>query len=343
MKKRIKYILIISFLLLLSFGLVNSYMNARDRSLETERRDREKEDRKNKYIIKRDSNLYTLTSDKLIGKTLKNSFYDGTSIYLLYTDNNNGTLLKYIVSTKEVVVLFENNESLKDGIEKIYGYYKIGSKLYDKNFEKSIYYPNINDGEYLLKDLKSVIYNKDDGVYTKNLETGEETNILLNTDINKYRVTNVDNISGYSLVERESEGKKYIDILDNEFHELMELEENSDKKESYKLINNGDYLLKETKNEDGTLYKIYNSKDSSNIFTSNKDVNNLIFNDTKYIANKDGAITLNDFTTGEERVLIAQKDNNARWLPKNFIMADDEFSLFLMLDNNDRKFYLIYL
>lgn len=343
MKKRIKYILIISFLLLLVFCVINAYMNAKDRSLETEKRDKEREAKRGTYVIKRESNLYTLTSDKLIGKTLKNSFYDGTAVYLLYTDNNSGTLLKYVVSTKEVIVIFENNPDLVGGIEKFYGYYKIGNKLYDANFEKFILEKDIGDGEYLLKGLNTSIYNKDDGIYTKNLDTNEEENILLNSDINKYSIYDVDHESGYVLIERESEGKKYILVYDDKLNETGEfLIEDKDK--SFKLIDNGKYLLKKTKDSNlKDLYKIYDTSSTSNVYTSDADANNYLFMGTKFISNKDGNINLSDYLSGEERTLISKNNNKANWFPKEFTLADDSYSLFLRLDNNDRKFYLIYL
>lgn len=341
MKKRIKYILIISFLLFLVFGIINAYMNARDRELEIERRDKEKEDKKNSYVIKRDSNLYTLKSEKLIGKSLKNIFYDGVCVYMLYTDSNSGTLLKYNVSDKEVVVIFENDIELKNGIDKFGKYYKIGNKLYDSNFEKNIIYPLVNDGENLYIDLKRTYYTREDGVYERDLETNNETAIALNSDNIKYSLYKITN-NGYILLIREENDKKYIDVFDSNSNELSEYEMDKDKDETFDVIYDK-YLLKVSKNDNKILYKIYDISNSSNIYTSTSDIDHLLFQSTKFVANKDGDIVLNDYINEEERVLISKNNNKARWFPKTFIMADDNYSLLLMLDNNDRKFYLIYL
>lgn len=342
MKKRVKYIIIISFLLVLVFGIVNAYMNARDRKLEIERRDREKEDIANSYIIKRDNNLYTLKSEKLLGKNLKNAFYDGVCVYMVYTDSNSGTLIKYNVSNREVVVIFENNPNLKDGVDKFGKYYKIGNKLYDSNLEKSIDYPNINDGENLYPDLTKTIYSRDDGIYEKKIENGEETAIALNSDNVKYSIYKIDN-SGYILLNKNDDGKNYITVLNSDFNEVSEFEKDDKKSEEFDVID-GKYILKtSTNNDNKTLYKIYDINTSSNIFTSDDSIDHLIFTGTKYVANKDGGIIMSDFLSGEERVLISKNNNKARWFPSRFILSDDSYSLLLTLDNNDRKFYIIYL
>lgn len=341
MKKRIKYILIISFLLFLVFGIVNSYMNARDRELEIERRDKEKEDKRNSYIITRDNNLYTLKSAMLVGKNLKNIFYDGVCVYMLYTDSLSGTLLKYSASEKETVVIFENNPLLKDGIIKIGNYYKIGDRLYDSNFEKSIDYPTVNEGEVLYPDLSKVYYNREDGVYERELDTNSETAIAINNDTSKYSLYKITD-NGYVLLNREENDKKYIDVLDKDSNTLSEYETLKDKDESFDIIYDK-YLLKTTNSDSRTLYKIYDITNSSNIYTSSSDNDHLLFQNTKFVANKNGDIILNDYINSEERVLISHNTNKARWFPKTFILASDNYSLLLMLDNNDRKFYLIYL
>ncbi len=345
MNKRIKYILIIVFCLLMVFTFINSYLNARDKELDIERKDRERIASKLNYSIRRENNLYTLTSKKLNNKKLNDIFYYNNNVYLLYTDNTNGTLIKYIVAKNKVVVLFEEDSSLKDGVTRIGNSLKIGDKLYSLVSETFKDFPSLNDGEIIFPNLKKTLYMKDDGIYSRNIDDNREDVVILNNLNDKYSIYNIKEDGKYILLEKQSGDRKYISVLDSDYNVVdnYDATDTENSSISYNLLDGGSYLLKTIISEDKTTYKIIDITNNSIIFTSDKGKDSYIFQNTKFISNKDGDILLDDFVTNESRLLISKNDNKARWLPIRFIMANDNYSLLLTLDSNDRKFYIFYI
>ena len=342
MKNRIKYLIIISVLLFMVFGIVNAFIEARDKKLEEIKREQDKVALKDQYIIKRQNNKYTISSKRLEGKTLSNIYYDSYNVYLYYDSEENATLLKYNIEESKVVVLFENSTEIHGGFKKIGKFFKLGNGIYNKKFQKVMDYPQINDGELLFPNLKEKLVRRDNSIYIINIETNEEKLIVSDIDEEKYYIYSIKNDGKYFMLKRIVDNREYLSTY-NKKGELLNTINSTDDSDSisieYNLLDDVPYLLKTINNNDEIAYKIYNANNNDLVYTSDNKYMNYKFDDTKFVANtSDNNIILMDYVTGENKVLLQNKNK-----VNKFILADDFYSLLLTFDNNDKVFYIFYL
>lgn len=339
MKNRIKYIIIILVIIIIAFVTTNSFINAKNEKNEQQKLENNKVAKDTSYNIERENNKYTLTSSKLEDKTLNDIYYDSLNVYLYYEDENNATLLKYNIEEKKVIVLFENDESIKGGLKRLGKYFILGNTIYDKNFKEIKEY-NVNKSEFLFPNLKKVLFKENDTIYLKNTENSELIELLKDSENETYTPLGIKNDGKYYLIEKEENNKKSILIYDKK-NELINTFDKKKDTNTYTLLDDIPYLLE----TDDDNYKIYNVSNKEEVFNSkDSDLENYYFDNTTYVANdKEKNIKLIDYTTGEERVLldntIAKKKKTARF----YILADDKYSLLLTLKDTNKEFYIFYL
>ena len=339
MKNRVKYIVIILFIIMLVFVITNSFISAKNEKTERKKLESDKVARKTNYSIKRENNKYTLKSNKLGDKTLNDIYYDSLNVYLYYEDEANATLLKYNIEEKTVIVLFENDESIKGGLKRLGKYFILGNTIYDKFFKEVKTY-DVNDGEFLFPNLKKVLLKENDTIYLKNTENSELTELLKDSENETYTPLGVKNDGKYYLIEKSEADKKSILIYDKK-NELINSFDKKKDTNTYTLLDDIPYLLE----TDDDNYNIYDVKEKTEVLNSNdKDLENYYFDNTTYVASdKDKNIKLIDYTTEEERVLLDSTATKNKKTARKFILADDKYSLLLVLNDTNKEFYIFYL
>ena len=345
MKNRFKYFIIVSFLLLLTFVIVNIFLDARDKKLEQERLEKDKIAKTTEYQVKRENNKYKVVSDKLEGKELNNIYYDSYNVYLYYTDESSATLLKYNVEDNKVVVLFENSNEILGGMSHFNKYFKLGNAIYNTKFEKISDYPSLSNGEYLFPNLNKILFTKEDGVYIKKIKTGEEELVIKNEENITYSAYSVKDDGKFYLVKKHDEDNDYILVFNKENKIINTFNANSEENTTinYLLLDDVPYLLKTSKSNELISYKITNVNDKQETYKSSDEYKNYIFDNTKFICNdSDGNIRLIDYTTNENKILI-KNDENKEKIVKYFVMAKDLYSLVISLDGSNKEFYIFYL
>lgn len=343
MKKRVKYLVIFAILIISIYGLVDIFTKAKVKKDEELALEKNKVAKKEVYSIKRVNNKYKVNSSKLGEKKLTNLLYDNVNIYLYYEDEKDATLLKYNIESSKVVVLFENDPQIRGGIQKIGKYYKIGNSIYNKKFEKIMEYPSLAEGELLLPNLKNKLVKSDIGISLKSLETDEEKQVVNNSEEIVYTLNSINNDGSYILLNKQEKDKNYIAVMDSNYNEINTFENKpEDDAKSYKLLKDTPYLLEETIKDDEKTYKIYDIKTAELIYKSADQCNNYYFYNTKFVCNdNDGNIKLMDYVTKEEKVLLSKGKKDK--IPEMFILASDNYSVVLKLENETNEFYVFYL
>ena len=341
MKNRVKYIVIILLILTLVFVITNSFISAKNEKAERKKLESDKVAKETNYSIKRENNKYTLKSTKLENKTLNDIYYDSLNVYLYYEDEENATLLKYNIEEKKTVVLFENDENIKGGLKRLGKYFILGNTIYDKFFKEVKTY-DINEGEFLFPNLKKILLKENDTIYIKNIDSDEKTEILKDKDNEAYTILGIKNDGKYYLIEKKEpeNDEKSILIYDNK-NKLINTFDKKKDTNTYTLLDDIPYLLE----KDDNNYKIYNVRDKEEILDSkDQDLENYYFDNTTYVANdKDKNIKLVDYTTGEERILLDNNITKNKKIARKFILADDKYSLLLLLNDTNKEFYIFYL
>ncbi len=351
MKKRIKYAILLSAFIGLIVIISSTILKAKEEKERELAFDKNKIDKKEIYSIKRVNNKYTIKSDKLKNKKLENIFYDDTNVYLYYDGEEKATLLKYNIEKGKVIILYEESEELHGGMTKIGSYYKLGNKIFNSKFKKTMDYPDIKDNELIFPSLDKVLYKTDTGISVKDLKTKEDKEIITNKENEIYDVYSIKNDGKYILISKTTDSKKEIVVLNNKYkiinsyliENIKNKEENNDKNKikTYSLLDDVPYLLEKTEEEDKKDYKIYNANNKELIYKSSKDkYKNYIFNNTKFICNDESDdIKLVDYVTKEEKILLNKKKN----IVQNFILASDNYSLVMHFLNENFTFYIFYL
>ena len=85
MKKKLKKVVLIIILIITIIGSINMIIEAKNKKDEEQKIDANKTASREDYEIIRVNNKYTLKTNKLGEKTLKNIFYDDKNVYLYYT------------------------------------------------------------------------------------------------------------------------------------------------------------------------------------------------------------------------------------------------------------------
>ena len=308
MKNRIKSLIVIAVMILLIVSLVDIYLKAKRKKEDQIAFEKGKIADKETYQIKRENNKYVIQSSKLKDKTLQHIFYDNTSVYLYYDNEEKATLLKYNVEANKVIMIYEDSLEAHGGMEKIGKYYKIGNAIYNSKFKKIKDYPVLEDGELLYPNLKNTLIKTEEGVFIKDLANNERKEVIQNTDSKIYSPYNIKSDGEYILLNKEEENKNYIVVL----------------------------------NKENEVINTYNAKTLDLTYKSSTKLDHYLFDDTKFLSNdQSGNLKLIDYVTKEEKVLI--KKENKMPIAKDFILASDGYSLVLTLKDRDNEFYIFYL
>ena len=333
----------------LGAGISVYYNNKRQ---EKQRKEQKVVDVRNYYKIVRKNNKYIIKSDSSNFKEqkLSNIFYDDRNVYLYLEGGKTATLLKYNVEKNRVNVIFENNSEIKGEISRLGNYYKINNYLYDSNFNKVKEYPIISEGELLFPNLKYKLSKKDEGISKVNLETKEESLYIKNTSEEVYTPYIISNNGKTVIVKKVKDNHNSLCYV-NDNGELNDIEvDGFDLKNvddnlntSYKLLSNT-YLLERLKEGNDILYNIYDLEINKKIYTTNKNYSNYMFGSDYVVYNdKDGSIIYQNFKTGEVKTIIKKDKDNEELSLTAFEMASDNYSITLMVDTDEKQFYIIYL
>ena len=343
MKNRIKSLIVIAVMILLIVSLVDIYLKAKRKKEDQIAFEKGKIADKETYQIKRENNKYVIQSSKLKDKTLQHIFYDNTSVYLYYDNEEKATLLKYNVEANKVIMIYEDSLEAHGGMEKIGKYYKIGNAIYNSKFKKIKDYPVLEDGELLYPNLKNTLIKTEEGVFIKDLANNERKEVIQNTDSKIYSPYNIKSDWEYILLNKEEENKNYIVVLNKENEVINTFDNNKEEiKKSFLLLDDVPYLLETNEKDSKLSYKIYNAKTLDLTYKSSTKLDHYLFDDTKFLSNdQSGNLKLIDYVTKEEKVLI--KKENKMPIAKDFILASDGYSLVLTLKDRDNEFYIFYL
>lgn len=342
MNKILKRAVLIVIIIIMVFGSINMFLDAKNEKEEEQKIDANKVAARKDYEIVRENNKYTLKSNKLKDKNLKKAFYDDKNVYLYYSGEENSTLLKYNIKSGKVVVLYEESVDIHGKIKEIGSNYRLGNKLLDSKFNEITDYPEISNEAVLLPNLENILLSTESGLIVKNVKDGNENLVLENTETDRYKTYDAKTDGKYLLAIKESKEKKSIVVLDHNYKLIntIEYKENT----NYSILGDKPYLLESTLNNDKTSYIIYDAKDISVIYNS-KDQDNYtqyIFEDTKTVCNdKKGNLVLFDYISKETRTLINKEKEDLN--VQNFLMSSDDYSLVLTLEEDDMSFYLFYL
>ncbi len=342
MKKRIKYLVIISIFLGVGAIFTTTIIEAKKEKEKEIVFEKDKIDKKSVYSIKRTNNKYKISSDKLKDKKLENIFYDDVNVYLYYDNDNKATLLKYNIEAKKVIILYEDEEKIHGGISKIGKYYKIGDSFFDKNFKELKNSPIINEEEILYPTLDKVLYKTDEGIFIKDLDTEASSEMIANTDSESYDIYSISNDGKNVLLIKNTNNKSEIVVVNNnnEVINTFPYKQSNDIKSSYYLLNGGLYLLEKKEETDKKSYVIYDVTTKDAIYKSSDKYEDYIFDNTKFICNdKNGNIKLVDYVTNEEKTLLNKNDMHIN----KFILSSDNYSVVVNLMDDDFTFYIFYL
>lgn len=343
--KKFKIIILILVIAIVALGSVNIFLDAKSNKEKEQKLDKNKIAKKDDYEIVRDNNKYTLKTNKLDDKKLKNIFYDDKNVYLYYDGDMNATLLKYNIKSEKVVILYENDETIHNDFQKIGNYYKLGNKIFDSNFKQVMDYPSIDEGGFLLPNLENELISKDGNLVIRNIETGEENVAIEKKDNELYSPYSIKTDGKYILAKKSVDDKSNIVVLDHDYNiiNILNKDKDTDNK-SYALLDDVPYLLEAITKDDDLSYNIYNARDMNVVYQSvdNKSYSNYIFKNTKYVCNdKKGNIILADYISNEVRTLVNKGKKDI--IPSGFLMSSDNFSLVMTLLNDDLSFYVFYL
>lgn len=344
MKKKLKKVVLIIILIITIIGSINMIIEAKNKKDEEQKIDANKTASREDYEIIRVNNKYTLKTNKLGEKILKNIFYDDKNVYLYYADSSTASLFKYNINKEKLVVLYENNIDIYGKVEKIGNNYRLGQKLFSSNFKEISNYPDINGSSLLLSDLKNALFVTESGLILKNTKDGNENLIFENTETEKYQIYSETVEDDHILILKESEEKKHLIILDENYKIANTIEYKTDEHITYKILESGQYILEEKETDKKVFYNVYSVEDMNLVYSSieENEYTNFIFQNTKVICNdKKGNIVLFDYVSNEKRIIFNKQKEDLR--VKKFVMASDNYSLIMTLDEKDTSFYLFYL
>lgn len=333
MKKVFKILLLLFLLGIFVGAIVSVCINYKK-----QKNEEEKENSKPKqieYKVTRKNNKYSVSNKegKLLNKNITNIFYDGNTVYIKLSDENNATLLKYNVKKEETSLIYEENTEILGNIKRFGKNYIINENIYDKYFNKIM--DKQSDNERLYPNLKSKLVIYDDKIVKLDLETNEEKEIVKNENKTTYDFICISDNSKLVLLKENIDSKSKIAYYSNE--KLKELNIEYSPNKTYKLLEDKYLLETEEKEEKEILYKIYDIEKET-LILKEKTSNKYLFDGTKYLYKDNNNIVLKDYETQEEKII-----ENINSEVEFFQTTKDNYTLLIKYKDSENIFYIYYL